>query len=102
MNTRTKNTLLVAGTVALAVFALAFSRPATGEAFGGSDDQAREAISQVAPNYKAWAKPLWEPPSGEIESLIFGIQAAAGAGVLCYALGYWRGRRSSGRSDAQA
>lgn len=93
MNTRTKNILLVGGTVAMSVFALAFSRPATGEAFSGSDDQAKNAITQVAPSYKPWFNPFWEPPSGEIESLIFGLQAAAGAGTLCYALGYWKGRK---------
>ena len=100
MEAKTKNVLLVSGTAALAVFALAFSRPATGEAFGGSDDQARDAIAQVDPSYKPWFSPLWEPPSGEIESLIFGLQAAGGAGILCYALGYWRGRRSAGKPDA--
>jgi len=100
MSTKTKNILLVGGTVAMAVFALAFSRPATGEAFGGSDDQACAAISTIAPGYKRWFSPLWEPPSGEIESLIFGLQAAAGAGTLCYALGFWRGRRRSGGGNA--
>ncbi len=33
--------------------------------------------------------PLWEPPSPEIESLLFAVQAALGAGVL----GYYFGRR---------
>jgi cobalt/nickel transport protein len=95
MDARTKNILLVGGTVAMAVFALAFSRPATGEAFGGSDDQACAAIAAIDPGYAPWFAPLWEPPSGEIESLLFGLQSAAGAGILCYALGYWRGRRKT-------
>jgi len=95
MNTKTKNILLVGGTVAMSVFALAFSRPATGEAFGGSDDQACAAITKIAPGYKRWFTPWWAPPSGEIESLLFGLQAAAGAGVLCYALGFWRGRKQA-------
>lgn len=99
MDTRTKNLLLVGGTVAMAVFALAFSRPATGEAFGGSDDQACAAIAQIDPKYKPWFAPLWEPPSGEIESLLFGLQAAVGAGALSYALGYWRGRRSAAKDQ---
>ena len=97
MDTKTKNLLLVGGTVAMAVFALAFSRPAPGEAFGGSDDQACAAITQIDPKYKPWFSPLWEPPSGEIESLLFGLQSAAGAGALFYCLGYWRGRRTAAK-----
>ena len=99
MRDRTKNILLVGATVGLAVYALAYSRPATGEAFTGADGLARDAITEISPDYKPWFAPVWEPPSGEIESLLFGLQAAAGAGVLCYALGYWRGRRA-GKSDA--
>lgn len=97
MKQGTRNLLLAGATVGMAVFALAFSKPATGEAFGGSDDQAKNAIATVQPGYKPWFAPLWEPPSGEIESLIFGIQAASGAGALCYALGFWRGRRQEAK-----
>ncbi|MBK8803237.1 MAG: energy-coupling factor ABC transporter substrate-binding protein [Fibrobacteres bacterium] len=100
METKTKNILLVGGTVAMSVFALAFPRPATGEPFGGSDDQACAAIAEIDPGYKPWFSSLWEPPSGEIESLIFGLQAASGAGVLCYALGFWRGRRRTEGENA--
>jgi cobalt/nickel transport protein len=92
-----KNGILAAGTVALAVFALAFARPKSGESFGGSDDQACAAIASIDPAYRRWASPLWEPPSSEVESLLFGLQSAAGAGILCYALGFWRGRRQVGK-----
>lgn len=99
MKLRTTNLLLAGATLALAVYALAFSRPAEGETFAGTDRMARDAIAEVAPGYKPWFASVWEPPSHEIESLIFGLQAAAGAGMLCYALGYWRGRRDrSGRA----
>lgn len=33
-----------------------------------------------------------EPPSGEIESLLFALQAAIGALIIGYAFGYWRGQ----------
>ena len=35
--------------------------------FGGSDDAASEQIE--ASNYEPWFSSIWEPPSGEIESL---------------------------------
>lgn len=57
------------------------------EIFTGSDDQAKNAVAKIDPSYKPWAKPLMEPPSAEVESLLFSLQAALGAGFL----GYWLG-----------
>ena len=56
--------------------------------FGGADDSAGEAIEKLDPNYKPWFSPVWEPPSGEIESLLFALQAAIGAIIIGYFVGY--------------
>ncbi|MGB9837709.1 energy-coupling factor ABC transporter substrate-binding protein [Methanothermobacter sp.] len=61
--------------------------------FGGADDSAAEAISETG--YKPWFQPIWEPPSGEIESLLFALQAAIGALIIGYFFGYYRGRGES-------
>ena len=61
--------------------------------FGGSDDQAEEAITQIDENYEPWFSPLFEPDSGEIESLLFALQAAIGAGVIGFGLGYLKGKK---------
>nr|WP_264667013.1 energy-coupling factor ABC transporter substrate-binding protein [Azospirillum fermentarium]MCW2249097.1 cobalt/nickel transport protein [Azospirillum fermentarium] len=61
--------------------------------FGGSDDKASGVIEEVRPGYTPWWEPLWEPPSKEIESLLFAGQAAVGAWLL----GYYMGRRSRRR-----
>ena len=58
--------------------------------FGGADDQAGEAIEETG--YEPWFSSIWEPPSGEIESLLFALQAAIGALIIGYAFGYWRGQ----------
>jgi cobalt/nickel transport protein len=58
--------------------------------FGGADDQGSQAIE--ATGYHPWAQPLWEPPSGEIESLLFAVQAAIGAIIIGYVLGYYHGQ----------
>ena len=55
--------------------------------FGGADERAQRAISTIAPQYQPWVTPLFEPPSGEIASLLFALQAAIGAGVI----GFWLG-----------
>ena len=36
---------------------------------------------------------LWEPPSGEIESLLFSLQVAIGAGAIGYIFGVLKERR---------
>ncbi|ALE80644.1 MULTISPECIES: energy-coupling factor ABC transporter substrate-binding protein [Pseudonocardia] len=80
------NILLVVAVVALFAVPVLF---VPGE-YAGSDGQAGEAIE--ATGYQPWFSPVWEPPSGEIESGIFAMQAAAGAGVLGYCIGVARTR----------
>jgi cobalt/nickel transport protein len=63
------------------------------EPFTGTDSEAEVAIQEIDPDYRPWFSPVYEPPSGEIESGLFALQAAIGAGVVSYCLGLWRGRR---------
>lgn len=98
MNSKFRNGLLLGGVVVLTVVALASSESTHPQDFGGSDDQARVVIEALRPDYKPWFAPLWKPPSSEIESSLFALQAAIGAGFVCYALGYWHGRRQKERS----
>lgn len=58
-----------------------------GAEYGGADGQAEDAITEISPDYKPWFSSLYEPPSGEIESLLFATQAALGAGIIGYYLG---------------
>jgi len=64
-----------------------------GAEFGGADGEAEEAVLEMNPGYEPWAAPLWEPPSGEIESLLFSVQVAMGAGAMGYVLGIMRERK---------
>lgn len=63
------------------------------EAWGGADGAAADLIE--ASGYEPWIEPFWEPPSGEIESLLFALQAAIGATVIGYVFGYWKGSRKT-------
>ena len=87
-----KNLLLAALVIALAVVPLMTLKHAE---FGGADGQAEEAITELYPSYEPWFAPFWEPPGGEVESLLFALQAALGAGVLGYGLGFLRGKGES-------
>jgi cobalt/nickel transport protein len=49
-----------------------------GGEFGGSDGEAESQIQVVAPDYQPWFQPLYEPASGEIESLLFTLQGSLG------------------------
>ena len=92
-NTRI-NVLLLLVVVALAVLPLALGLgDDEEEPFAGADAQAETAITEIDPDYEPWFSPLYEPPSGEIESALFAVQAAIGAGVLAYYFGLRRGRR---------
>ncbi len=84
-----KNILLLLIVVLLAIIPLFIQK---GAEFGGADGQAEEAIGQIAPDYEPWFHVLWEPPSGEIESLLFALQAAIGAGFIGYFIGLMKGR----------
>lgn len=61
--------------------------------WAGADEKAEQAIGEIAPNYEPWFSPIWEPPSGEIESFLFSLQAAIGALLIGYFLGYYRGKK---------
>lgn len=83
----------------IVVFAAAFLvqdaaiRASGEEAWGGADGAAAELIE--ASGYEPWTGPFWAPPSGEVESLLFALQAAIGAVIIGYVFGYWQGSRKT-------
>lgn len=82
------NALLIVLLVALAVAPLFIVRNAE---FSGADSQAERAITEINARYQPWFAPVWKPPSGEIETFLFAVQAALGAGFIGYYIGYQRG-----------
>ena len=96
MKPMVKNGILLAIVVVLAFGPLFITR---GGEFAGADDQAEQAISTIDANYKPWFKPLWEPPSGEVESFLFALQAAVGSGFVFYFLGYAKGKHSVSKKE---
>lgn len=111
MSQKWQNMLLLLAVVVLIAYPLltvrapqsgAGSEP--GEIFTGADSQAEGVIRQLAPDYQPWAAPLMAPPSAEIESLLFALQAVLGAGFIGYYLGIkrerarWHSHRESSRA----
>ncbi len=89
-----KNLILIVIAVSLAAMPLFFLKKAE---FAGTDDKAEKAILEIRSDYKPWFSSVWKPPSSEVESLIFSVQAALGAGLIGYYLGYVRGRKKADR-----
>ncbi len=78
--------------VAIAVTVL-LSHLALAADWTGADERAKQVISDIDPKYEPWFSPVWEPPSGEVETFLFSLQAAIGALLIGYFLGYYRGVR---------
>ena len=96
---RAQNILLIIGVIVLGLLPLwIVERPAAGPngeevaVFGGADDQAKNLIGEINPEYQPWFESLIEPASGEIASMLFALQAAIGAGFIGYYIGVGRTR----------
>lgn len=89
---KAQNIGLLALVVVLIVVSVLIGSHREGAEFAGSDGQAMEAVATLNPDYQPWFGFIWEPPP-EIASGLFALQAALGAGVLGYYLGFKRGQR---------
>jgi len=85
-----KNVLLLLLVVALMAVPLVLK---SGADFGGTDDKAKDMIAEINPDYKPWFSSVWEPPFGEVETLLFALQAALGAGFIGYFFGSYRHKK---------
>jgi cobalt/nickel transport protein len=83
---------IVLGIIVIFVAAFAYTSSTGNHEWGGADDQPENVINDLTHgSYHPWAQSIWEPPSGEIESLLFALQAAFGSIIIGYFLGYYRG-----------
>jgi cobalt/nickel transport protein len=83
--------LLTLSFIVLFIAAFAYVSSSQNHAWGGADGQAEDVISQLTGGtYIPWIQSIYKPPSSEIESLLFAIQAAAGSLIIGYFLGYYR------------
>jgi len=89
-----KPIILLALVIIIVAFPLAIYN-SKGESLGyftGSDDQGPAYITSTG--YVPWFHSIWTPPSPEIESFLFAVQAAIGAIIIGFILGYYKGQSS--------
>lgn len=94
-----KKNLLLFGIVVLLTIIPFFIQK--GAEFRGADGEAEIAITEIDTNYEPWFSNIWEPPSSEIESLLFALQAVIGGGFIGYFIGFSRGKYSKKEQQDQ-
>jgi len=93
-----KYTLELLSGIALIAFCVLFlytSATLSGAEFAGSDNVGSGLIAELSgiplENFQPLI-PQWEPPSGEIESCLFALQAAIGGILIGGVFGFWYGQ----------
>jgi cobalt/nickel transport protein len=100
-----KYRLEILALVAVLVFCALFiyTSSLTGNAkFSGSDMAGSEKIAELAGVPADEIQPLipqWVPPSAEVESGLFALQAAIGGIMVGLVFGYWLGQKKGTKSS---
>lgn len=68
-------------------------------AFSGADGQAENVITEISPAYQPWTSSFFKPASPEIESFLFSLQAAIGAGILGFGFGRLSDKKKEGEKN---
>ena len=94
-----KYSLEVLTMIAIVAFCAVFlytSSTMSGAEFAGSDNVGSGLIAKLSGTSLENFHPLipqWEPPSGEIESCLFALQAAFGGILIGGVFGFWIGQK---------
>ncbi len=102
-NSKVITLVLIGLAIIIAVFPMFFNfgDPNSEEPFAGTDAAAESVVEEVNPDYQPWYEPIIGELPGEVESGLFALQAALGAGLLGYVLGVYRGRQQIANSEKQ-
>ena len=76
-----RNGGLIIAAIILVIASLLIGSRREGAEFAGADGQAMAAVTAINPDYQPWFSPIWQPPSREIEGLLFALQAALVPGL---------------------
>jgi cobalt/nickel transport protein len=91
---RRKLELIVLAIVLIFALQFFYMSSTTNANYEGTDGKAEGVINDITGGtYKPISEPIWKPPSTEIESLLFALPAAIGAGIIGYVLGYYRAKK---------
>jgi len=98
-----KMELIVAAILVVFIGAFAYVSSTGNHEWSGADDQPANVINDLTHgSYHPWFSSVWVPPSPEIESLLFALQAAFGSLIIGYFLGYYRAMAKIKTASASA
>jgi cobalt/nickel transport protein len=99
-----KYTLEILAMISIIAFCALFlytSATMNGAEFAGSDNVGSGLVAELSgiplENFQPLI-PQWEPPSGEIESCLFALQAAMGGILVGGVFGFWMGQKKKTES----
>ena len=92
------NVVIIVLIVLITVIPLVINKSAE---FGGADGAAGDVITDINPDYQPWFESIWSPPSGEIESLLFALQAVIGSSIIFFIIGYFKGKHDAKKETAK-
>lgn len=94
MKNKLKNISLLLGAVVICFAPLYVYKEAN---FQGTDSQATDVIKSINGSFvnKPLLKPLFVPPSTEVETFLFCLQTAIGSSILGYFIGYFKGKKEN-------
>jgi cobalt/nickel transport protein len=82
--------LITLGVVLAFLGAFAYVSSSGNHEWSGADSQAENVITELTGGaYQPWFQSIYTPPSSEIESLLFALQAAIGSIIIGYFFGYY-------------
>lgn len=84
MQNKVKNGILIFICITLLIVPFVLHRDSE---FEGSDAQGEEMIIELQEDYEPWVSPIFDEIPGEIETLLFTLQAAIGGGFIGYYIG---------------
>lgn len=83
--------LITFGVIVTFIALFAYTSLTGNHEWGGADDQPEGVIQKLTHgDFKPWFHNVWVPPSPEIESMLFAVQASIGSIIIGYFLGYYR------------
>jgi cobalt/nickel transport protein len=83
--------LMTLSVIILFIAAIAYVSSSGNHDWRGADGQAQGVIANLTGGtYIPWFGSIYQPPSGEIEGLLFALPAAIGSLIIGYFLGYYR------------
>lgn len=88
--------LAITAVLVFSALFLSTSSIMTDAEFAGSDTLGATQIAEMTGKTEEEFPPLvwqWAPPSGEIESGLFALQAAIGGIMVGWVFGYWKGQK---------